>query len=1275
MADSASYRTLVQKFYIAYFGRPADPGGMDNMAGALAAAGSPTDATGFLRAYANNPTIREIVDSFGTSDESKALYPGNTATFLTAIYQNLFGRAPDSEGLAFWTGAIDRGEVVRGQAALNILVGAENNVSTQGQLDANSIGNKVQIAGAFTASITTPASMAGYAGDAAAAVARNLLSGINGTTNVVKYLPTMQTALSSLNVTTPGMPDLAAADDTGVSFADNITRQMTGLTFSGTAAGAVSVALYDNGGSTPVGSATVVNGRYSIDISLLPGEHRLTAVSTGSVGSFSVPTDALVVTVDGTPPNAPVAKLLVDSGIAGDLRTNNGQLTVSGLETGAQLEYRVNAGSWASTASTASYVEGANVVEIRQADVAGLASAASKISFTLDRIGPGMVSSSPANQGSAFAVAGTLTLEFGEALAMGSGNIVLRDDTGLSRSIAITDTSQVTVSGSTVVIKPATALLANRQYTLTLDSGTLMDAAGNGQLSTATGSTLRFSTVDTLAPTLVSSTPADNTADLTQDTSIVLRFSEAVKLGSGNFTLSNGTDVRTIAVTDTSKVSISGTAVTVKPGAVLDGASTYSLTMPSGVLKDLAGNAFAGLTKTTAVDFSTRSSTGGFTLSALPSSMGIRIDGTSRVTTFGNDTYIYGDGVGKIVKAAGDFNNDGFDDVLIGSGGKIFSYVLYGSASPQAVTLTGLNGTDGMRLNWLANPEASSANALRGLGDVNGDGIADVGIGMDNYLSTGYVLYGKTGGYGADMDLEKLTNTTGYRIADPLPYTKAGAVVAGAGDINGDGIGEVIFGAYGPSILGLYDSTKNQPGRAFLIAGKQDFKMPAYDALGSQEGYWFNGVVANDYTAYDVAGAGDFNRDGYDDFLIGSIFANLRTGKVQLFFGKAAPFDAQVSLAKQTSGDGIAINGDTLNDRLGWIVTGVGDFNGDGYADFLVSMRGETAVEDRDNNWQTPSKGAAALIFGHANDGTASMTVADLNGSNGVRFVGNAYGDKAGYSIGAAGDVNGDGYDDLIIGMPGAGANANGKALGATYVVFGTSQTLAAQIDLSTLDRSNSIRFDGAVVGDRVGTAVSGAGDFNGDGFADLIIGAPDALNSGGSAYIVYGRDFTGTVDFVGTTGADTWRGTSAAQEAVGGAGNDTLTGSGGADVLYGGAGNDTLQVADLSFRRIDGGSGTDTLGLGGADLLLDLAQFRNQISGIEVIDLTGTGNNTLTLLARDLLNLSDTSNTLRVTGNAGDTVVLGDGWGDAGLENGYHVYTQGLAVILVGNAVNVTFQ
>lgn len=201
MAVATEYTKVAQELYLSYFGRPADADGLAAMTKALADAKAPTDTAGLSVAYNTNSTVKALMDSFGTSAESAALYPGSTAEFVKAVYANLFGRAPDAEGAAYWTKQIDTGVVSKGAAAYNILTGA---IDAKGA-DAATVNKKVVVATNFTTAIDTKSEVDAYSGATAAAEARKLLVNVTATTDAVAYQGTVNAVLANLVLgTTPG---------------------------------------------------------------------------------------------------------------------------------------------------------------------------------------------------------------------------------------------------------------------------------------------------------------------------------------------------------------------------------------------------------------------------------------------------------------------------------------------------------------------------------------------------------------------------------------------------------------------------------------------------------------------------------------------------------------------------------------------------------------------------------------------------------------------------------------------------------------------------------------------------------------------------------------------------------------------------------------------------------------------------------------------------------------------------------------------------------------
>jgi hypothetical protein len=195
---SLEYDDVVQALYVAYFGRAADAGGLANFQQRLIDLNAPHDFAGLSAAYNTNAGIRALIDSFGGSDESKALYSGDTTSFVSAIYKNVLSRAPDAEGLAFWVDAIDHHGLTKANASLSIMAGALSNTTAQGKLDAALIGNRTTIASDFSFALNTTREAQAYSGDAAAAAVRAMLATVTASTDLDAFQTTVQATIDNL---------------------------------------------------------------------------------------------------------------------------------------------------------------------------------------------------------------------------------------------------------------------------------------------------------------------------------------------------------------------------------------------------------------------------------------------------------------------------------------------------------------------------------------------------------------------------------------------------------------------------------------------------------------------------------------------------------------------------------------------------------------------------------------------------------------------------------------------------------------------------------------------------------------------------------------------------------------------------------------------------------------------------------------------------------------------------------------------------------------------
>ncbi|MGD1914932.1 MAG: GC-type dockerin domain-anchored protein [Phycisphaerales bacterium] len=413
-------------------------------------------------------------------------------------------------------------------------------------------------------------------------------------------------------------------------------------------------------------------------------------------------------------------------------------------------------------------------------------------------------------------------------------------------------------------------------------------------------------------------------------------------------------------------------------------------------------------------------------------------------------------------------------------------------------------------------------------GDVNADGVDDVVFGADRVDAGGvarsgeaYVVFGVAGRTPIAASVIGLNGANGFTIRGAAADDQLGRV-SGAGDVNGDGIDDILIGAPRADVAGV-DS-----GESYVVFGRRD-GFPAVlspDDLDGTNGFRIQGVSEGDLSGSAVAGVGDLNDDGVDDVIIGAVLVDgpdRSVGAAYVVFGSRDGFDPVVSLAELDGDTGFALSASEVDGRRGYSVAAAGDVNGDGVDDAVVGAT--YGVRDG-----TVADGTAYVILGRRDAFPTSISTAQLDGTNGFAIRGaNPY-DQTGAAVSAAGDLNGDGIDDVAIGSPSGGLLYEGYA----YVGFGREVGFPPEIALADLDGSDGFRITGASVYERTGTAVAGGSDVNGDGFEDLVVGAPfqgyyygcyycgGYLAGRGAAFIVYGREtpFDATVS-LGETSAD----------------------------------------------------------------------------------------------------------------------------------------------------------
>ena len=398
--------------------------------------------------------------------------------------------------------------------------------------------------------------------------------------------------------------------------------------------------------------------------------------------------------------------------------------------------------------------------------------------------------------------------------------------------------------------------------------------------------------------------------------------------------------------------------------------------------------------------------------------------------------------LGWSVSAAGDVNRDGVPDFIIGAPFELSLGTKPGSARVYS-------GRDGRVLHSFTGDAVKDqfGVSVSGAGDVDRDGYDDLIVG-----AWGNDASGKTAG-----QAQVFSGRTGkllYKIQGDNAGDHFGASVSDAGDVNRDGYGDFIVGA-------VWDDNRgSNSGSATLYSGRTGKQL-----------YRFDGDSAGDFFGWSVSGAGDVDKDGYDDVIVGAVL-DQNNGPAS---GSARVFSGRTGKILYT------FNGDSPLDKFGISVADAGDVDRDGHADLIVGIPGD------DNNGRMES-GSARVFSGRT--GKILYT-----------FDGSRPGDELGLAVHGAGDVDRDGYADLIVGLPGDDSKAQNA--GAVRVFSGKTGRMLFE-------------FPGAAKNESFGQSVGRVGDVNSDGFVDVIAGTREAsrrATRAGIAQVISGRQLSFSAD------------------------------------------------------------------------------------------------------------------------------------------------------------------
>jgi len=449
----------------------------------------------------------------------------------------------------------------------------------------------------------------------------------------------------------------------------------------------------------------------------------------------------------------------------------------------------------------------------------------------------------------------------------------------------------------------------------------------------------------------------------------------------------------------------------------------------------------------------------------------------------------------------GDVNGDGVDDIAVVSADRRIA-VIYGGQGLKTATghVGSLQPAEGYAVDL-------EARAVYGIGDINGDGRADFAVVNDAYPTEISIIFGAATGRSIFTAAQR-DGTGGFVLRSEGYYDLGDVRLASAGDINGDGIDDLLVGTPNTSSPLVPNS-----GKAYILFGGSTLHqfmdngtaVTRLDDLAPTEGFAITTTVERNYMGREVSSAGDINGDGYDDVIISSTRLDGLVNKATSYvvfggadgFGKLVNGHAEVDLPTLAASDGFALRGNTSGNSE---LSTIGDFNGDGIDDIFVNT----------GAWVSGDVAQGYIVFGKTGqfgtitDGRARLDLATMKAEDGIIVTGGVGG-----NVSAIGDFNGDGFDDFVMHDD---FFTYGKRV---HIIFGTDGALGEAVGgqrLLDIKNAESLTIDSTAVASSLNAtsyAARGAGDVNGDGFDDVMVTLePDWWSDvAARTYIFYGHE------------------------------------------------------------------------------------------------------------------------------------------------------------------------